>query len=165
MVQLVFLVPCVKRTFFKTHIKKRTLNAWCSIYAFNVCFLTYNCTFYVCFTYGKRKLHFLLCRIKFGYRRTNRRACTIAFERPQRQKYFLIITVKLFGQINLKLLLKPNTQRQHSKCHSHHFSVNNANIKIFCHPYLVSQRSGQPADNKNRDTEKLQSVFLFSVNS
>ena len=24
-----------------THVKKRTLNAWCSIYAFNVGFLTY----------------------------------------------------------------------------------------------------------------------------
>ena len=41
-----------------THVKKHTLNAWCSIYAFNVRFLR---TFYVCFMYGKRTLHFLLC--------------------------------------------------------------------------------------------------------
>ena len=42
-----------------TYVKKRTLNACCSIYAFNVRFLTYVLRM---FTYGKRMLHFLLCR-------------------------------------------------------------------------------------------------------
>ena len=44
-----------------TYVKKRTLNAWCSIYAFNIRFLTY----VLCmFTYGKLMLHFLLCSLR-----------------------------------------------------------------------------------------------------